>query len=54
MGPVVVLGCIKVPIVGDLIRSGADGVAVVTAICGQANPGEATRELARAVQSARS
>ena len=31
-----------------------DGVAVVSAICGQANPVEATRELARAVQSARS
>ena len=52
--PVVAIGSVKVPIVGDLIRSGADGVAVVSAICGQANPGEATKELARAVQSARS
>lgn len=51
--PVVAIGSIKVPIVGDLIRSGADGVAVVSAICGQANPGEATKQLARAVQSAR-
>lgn len=52
--PVVAIGSVKVPIVGDLIRSGADGVAVVFAICGQANPGEATKELARAVESARS
>ena len=52
--PVVAIGSVKVPIVCDLIRSGADGVAVVSAICGQANPGEATKELARAVESARS
>ena len=52
--PVVAIGSVKVPIVGDLIQAGADGVAVVSAICGQANPGEATKELARAVQSARS
>lgn len=51
--PVVAIGSVKVPIVGDLIHAGADGVAVVSAICGQANPGEATKELARAVQSAR-
>lgn len=51
--PVVAIGSVKVPIVEDLIHSGADGVAVVSAICGQANPGEAAKALARAVQSAR-
>ena len=51
--PVVAIGSVKVPIVGDLIQAGADGVAVVSAICGQATPGEATKKLVRAVQSAR-
>ena len=51
--PVVAIGSVKVPIVGDLIRAGADGVAVVSAICGQTDPGSATKELAAAVARAR-
>ena len=51
--PVVAIGSVKVPIVGDLIRAGADGVAVVSAICGQKDPGVATKELVDAVQMAR-
>lgn len=51
--PVVAIGSVKVPIVGDLIRAGADGVAVVSAICGQTDPGSATKELAAAVAHAR-
>ena len=51
--PVVAIGSVKVPIVGDLIRAGADGVAVVSAICGQKDPGAATKELVDAVQMAR-
>ena len=51
--PVVAIGSVKVPIVGDLIRAGADGVAVVSAICGQKDPGAATNELVDAVQMAR-
>ena len=51
--PVVAIGSVKIPIVGDLICAGADGVAVVSAICGQKNPGAATRELVDAVQMAR-
>ena len=51
--PVVAIGSVKVPIVGDLIRAGADGVAVVSAICGQKDPGAATKELVNAVQMAR-
>lgn len=51
--PVVAIGSVKVPIVGDLIRAGADGVAVVSAICGQSDPGSATKELAKAVAHAR-
>lgn len=51
--PVVAIGSVKVPIVGELIRAGADGVAVVSAICGQSDPGSATKELAKAVAHAR-
>lgn len=51
--PVVAIGSVKVPIVGDLIRAGADGVAVVSAICGQTDPGAATKKLAAAVAHAR-
>lgn len=51
--PVVAIGSVKVPIVGDLIRAGADGVAVVSAICGQSDPGSAAKELAAAVAHAR-
>lgn len=50
--PVVAIGSVKVPIVGDLIRAGADGVAVVSAICGQPDPGSATKDLATAVAHA--
>ena len=52
--PVVAIGSIKVPIVADLIHAGADGVAVVSAICGQEDPGAATTALVRAVTKARS
>lgn len=51
--PVVAIGSVKVPIVGDLIRAGANGVAVVSAICGQTDPGAATKKLAAAVAHAR-
>lgn len=51
--PVVAIGSVKVPIVEDLIRAGADGVAVVSAICGQPDPGSATKELAAAIARAR-
>ncbi len=51
--PAVAIGSVKVPIVGDLIRAGADGVAVVSAICGQPDPGSATKKLATAVACAR-
>ena len=50
--PVVAIGSVKVPIVGELIRAGADGVAVVSAICGQKDPGAATRTLMDAVRAA--
>lgn len=52
--PVVAIGSVKVPIVVDLIHAGADGVAVVSAICGQEDPGAATTALVRAVTKARS
>lgn len=52
--PVVAIGSVKTPIVRDLILSGADGVAVVSAICGQPDPGSATKKLAEAIAEARS
>lgn len=52
--PVVAIGSVKTPIVAQLIQSGADGVAVVSAICGQKDPGAATKALAEAVALARS
>lgn len=52
--PVVAIGSVKVPIVETLIHAGADGVAVVSAICGQEDPGAATTALVRAVTKARS
>ena len=36
--PVVAIGSVKVPIVGDLIRSGADGVAVVSVFVDKPTP----------------
>ena len=52
--PVVAIGSVKVTIVETLIHAGADGVAVVSAICGQEDPGAATTALVRAVTKARS
>ncbi len=51
--PVVAIGSVKTPIVADLMHAGADGVAVVSAICGQPDPAAATRQLANAVANAR-
>lgn len=51
--PVVAIGSVKTPIVAQLIQAGADGIAVVSAICGQKDPGAATKELVKAVRNAR-
>lgn len=50
--PVVGIGGIDATNAGEVIRAGADGVAVVSAICDSSDPGAASRALATAVRSA--
>ena len=47
--PAVAIGGLKVGHVGAVLDSGALGLAVVSAICGQASPEAAAREIAEAV-----
>ena len=51
--PVVAIGSVKANLAQDLFQAGADGLAVVSAICGQKDVGESTRDLARAVRLAK-
>lgn len=51
--PVVAIGSVKANMATDLIIRGAAGLAVVSAICGQADVATATRELCEAVKKAR-
>jgi len=56
-------GEIRVPLVGiggiahdnvvDVVRAGADGVAVISAVCAAPDPGEATRRFLELIHSAR-
>ncbi|MEG2154194.1 MAG: thiamine phosphate synthase [Burkholderiaceae bacterium] len=45
--PVVAIGGIGLGRVAPLLAAGADGVAVISAICGQSDPAAATRQLRR-------
>jgi len=51
--PIVAIGGIDANNAGDAIRAGADGVAVVSAICAADDPVAATRELVDTVAEAR-
>ncbi|MGQ4275212.1 thiamine phosphate synthase [Terrihabitans sp. B22-R8] len=51
--PVVAIGGLAQSQIGDLIAQGADGVAVVSAICGSADPQAAARDLRREIEAAR-
>ncbi len=51
--PVVAIGGIDAAGAGPVIQAGADGVAVISAICGQADIPAATRAIAAAVAAAR-
>jgi len=51
--PLVGIGGIGAHNAGEVIRAGADGIAVVSAICAAQNPEAASRELMAAVQNAR-
>jgi thiamine-phosphate pyrophosphorylase len=47
--PMVAIGGIDAALAAEAVRVGADGVAVVSAICGAADPERATRRIAQAV-----
>lgn len=51
--PMVAIGGINLSNIQDIIHSGADGVAVVSAICSAENPAEATASLLAAVKQAK-
>ncbi|WP_147819655.1 thiamine phosphate synthase [Salidesulfovibrio onnuriiensis] len=51
--PCVAIGSVTEACAADLMRAGADGVAVVSAICRAEDPREAARRLRRAVEEAR-
>jgi thiamine-phosphate pyrophosphorylase len=51
--PLIGIGGITVDTVGDVIRAGADGVAVISAVCAAADPEGATRQLVDAIRAAR-
>ena len=49
--PTVAIGGMNVGTIGEVIAAGADGVAVVSAICSAPSPREATRELREVIVS---
>ncbi|NKJ06558.1 thiamine phosphate synthase [Rhizobium sp. SG741] len=51
--PVVAIGGLKAEHTADVLSAGADGLAVVSAICGKADPVAATALIAEAVKEAR-
>ena len=50
--PVIAIGGITVDTVYEVIRAGAHGIAVISAVCGQADPVAATRHLCDEIQRA--
>ena len=51
--PVIAIGGISVDDVYDVIRAGAHGIAVISAVCGQPDPLAATRRLASEIHRAK-
>ena len=51
--PLVGIGGITQQNVGEVIRAGADGVAVISAVCAAPNPAAVTRDFLRAIAEAR-
>lgn len=52
--PAVAIGGLKTSHVEEVLKSGARGLAVVSAICGQPDPQAAARQLSEAIRKARS
>jgi thiamine-phosphate pyrophosphorylase len=51
--PVIGIGGITPETAGEVIRAGADGIAVISAVCGAADPAAATRRFLEAIRAAR-
>jgi thiamine-phosphate pyrophosphorylase len=51
--PLVGIGGITHDNVADVIRAGADGVAVISAVCGAPDPSAATRRFLEIIRDAR-
>ena len=49
--PVIAIGGITIDTAADVIRAGAHGIAVISAVCAQKDPLEATRNLMQKIQS---
>lgn len=49
--PTVAIGGLKQQHAGDVLRAGCDGIAVVSAICGQPDPERAAQEIRRAMHT---
>ena len=52
--PLVAIGGITLENVGEVIRAGADGVAVISGVCGAPDPAAATRRFLEQIRAARS
>ena len=53
-GPLVAIGGITPDNAAEVIRAGADGVAVISAICGAPDPAQATRLFLERIRAAKS
>ena len=51
--PIIAIGGITVENTPEVIRAGAQGIAVISAVCCQENPEQATRELVQALEQRR-
>ncbi len=49
--PIIAIGGVTVENTPEVIRAGAQGIAVISAVCCQENPEQATRDLSQALQS---
>lgn len=51
--PVIAIGGITLQTTGEVVRAGAHGIAVISAVCGQKDPAAATHRLMQAIQEAK-
>lgn len=49
--PIIAIGGVTIENTPEVIRAGAQGIAVISAVCCQENPEQATRDLSQALQS---